>query len=274
MTGDRKGFSTPDRAAGMAAPALFVVAFAAAAAVAFALTEGFSHWTVPAVGPWAVAGGTIVVAGRAGVYDGLEPRISPGLLVAAPAALAATTWIVGGRIAARRAVPYRERYLAAAGGGVAVALLGPLLVSLDVSALGVVVLLGVPLVAAVVATVGFLAVGFVVSDLLTDLRIAGLYTVAAVLLEGVAAVAARHWLDAPREGVVVAAVRVGYATAGLEATWWAVVVGQLVVGLGVVFACGRIAGVYRDAGRAVVLVVSVLALWAGTAVLVSAAALG
>ena len=62
--------------------------------------------------------------------------------------------------------------------------------------------------------------------------------------------------------------------AGVDATWWTVVGGQLVLGLAVVFACGRLARVRTDAGRAAVLVVSVVTLWSGTAVLVAAAALG
>jgi hypothetical protein len=258
----------------MVAPAMLVAAIAVAAAVALALTGGYSHWTVPAVGPWAVAGATTLVADRAGVYAGLEPRVSTAVLIATPAALAATTWVVGGWIAGRRGLPYRERYLAATGCGVAVALLGALLGHLGISAASIVWILGVPLVAALIGTVGFLATGFVVSTMFTDLRVAGLYTVVTVVLEGVAAVAAARGLDAPGGGVLVEAVRTGVAAAGLSATWWAVAVGQLVVGLCVVFAGGRIARVRADVGRAAVLVVSVVTLWSGTTVLLSAAALG
>ena len=271
---DRKGFSTRGRAAGMVAPTVLVVTIAATAAVALALSAGYSHWTVPAVGPWAIAGGTLHVASRAGIYDAVDAPSSGALLVATPAVFAAATWIVAGAFAARRNVPYRERYLAAAGGGLAVVTLAALVVHLDVPPVGLLWLLAVPLVTAMVATLGFLAVGFLVSGLIIDLRVAGLYTVGTVVFEGLASAAAVTWLDARVEGLLVEAVRTGYAMAGVDATWWAVVGGQLVVGLSVVFACGRLARVRTDAGRAAVLVVSVVTLWSGTAVLVAAAALG
>jgi len=258
----------------MVAPTVLVVTIAATAAVALALSAGYSHWTVPAVGPWAIAGGTLHVASRAGVYDAVEAPASGALLVATPAVFAAATWIVAGASAARRDVPYRERYLAAAGGGLAVVTLAALVVHLDVPPVGLLWVVAVPLVTAMVATMGFLAVGFLVSGVIIDLRVAGLYTVGTVVFEGLASAAAVTWLDARVEGLLVEAVRTGYAMAGVDDTWWAVVAGQLVVGLAVVFVCGRLARVRTDAGQAAVLVVSVVTLWSGTAVLVAAAALG
>ena len=258
----------------MVAPTVLVVTIAVTAAVALALSAGYSHWTVPAVGPWAIAGGTLHVANRAGVYDAVEAPASGALLVATPAVFAAATWIVAGAFAARRDVPYRERYLATAGGGLAVVTLAALVVHLDVPPVGLLWVLAVPLVTVMVATLGFLAVGFLVSGLIIDLRVAGLYTVGTVVFEGLASAAAVTWLDVRVEGLLVGAVRTGYAMAGVDATWWTVVGGQLVVGLAVVFACGRLARVRTDAGRAAVLVVSVVTLWSGTAVLVAATALG
>ncbi len=258
----------------MVDPVVLVAAVAATAAIALALADGYSHWTVPAVGPWAVAGGALHVASRAGVYGSQPAPRSVEFLLVVPAVLAATTWVIAGFLEARRGVPYRERYLAAAGTGVVLALVVALLVHLEVAAGRLVWVLVVPLVAALVATVGFLAFGVLVADLITDLRAAGIYTVATVVFEGVASVAARRFLEASGEAVIADALRSGNAVAGFDAAWWAVLVGQLLVGLLVVLACGRLARVRTAAGHAAVLVVSVVALWSGTVALLSAAALG
>lgn len=258
----------------MVESAVLVAALAVAAALALAFADGYSHWTVPAVGPWAVVGGALHVAIRAGVYESsLPPRWTEFLLVV-PALLAATTWIVTSLLAASRDVPYRERYLGAAGLGCAFALVVLLLAHLQVSAGRLVWVIGVPLVAFMVATVGFLGLGFLVADLLTDLRVAGLYTVVTVVFEGVAAVTARRFLDASGDALVADALRSTVVSAGVDPTWWLLVVGQLAVGLLVVLVCGRLARFRAAAGQAAVLVVSVLALWSGTVVLLTAAAPG
>lgn len=258
----------------MVDPAVLVAALAALAAVALAVEDGYSHWTVPAVGPWAVAGATVHVASRAGAYDGLGNPIRPDLLLPAVAVLAAVAWVAVGLVTASRGVRYRERYLAAMGSGVAVPLLLVLLFHSGVTAASLVWVLAVPLVAVLVATVGFLAAGFLVADLFTDLRIAGLYTVGTVVFEAVAAVTASQLLSDGADGLLVAAVRDAYTVADVAATWWAVVAAQLVVGLVVVFASGRLTRLRTDVGRAAVLVVSVVTLWSGTAVLLSAVTLG
>jgi len=64
----------------MVASVVTVAGIAALAAGGLAVSDGYSHWTVPAVGPWAVAGGAIHTAGRAGVYDTLTtpmPAMGP-----------------------------------------------------------------------------------------------------------------------------------------------------------------------------------------------------
>ena len=65
------------------------------------------------------------------------------------------------------------------------------------------------------------------------------------------------------------------ATAALEATpvaptWWLLVAGHLVFGLTLAAVCARLARWRRALGHAGVLVVAVLAAWAGTVVLLSA----
>lgn len=258
----------------MVESAVLVAALAATGAVALAVADGYSHWTVPAVGPWAVVGGALHVAILSGVYESRLPPQWTEFLIVVPAVLAATTWIIAGLLSAGREVTYRERYLGAAGLGGALALVAVLLAHLGVTAGRLVWVVGVPLVAVLVATAGFLALGFIVADLLIDLRVAGLYTVVTVVFEGIAAVAARRFLDASGDALVADAVRAGIATAGVDASWWLLVVSQLAVGLLVVLVCGRIARIRSAAGHAAVLVVSVLALWSGTVVLLSAATPG
>ena len=71
-----------------------IVAVAALLAGGAVLAFGRSPWTAPATGPWAVAGGAIVVAGRADVYDSLVPPPSAAILLASVGALAAAVWVV------------------------------------------------------------------------------------------------------------------------------------------------------------------------------------
>lgn len=271
---DRKGYSRPGRGPGMVDPAVLVAAGTVLAAAALALADGYSHWTVPAVGPWAVAGAVVHLATRAGVYDDLPSPGTADLLLPGVVLLAAVAWVVVGRIAASRGVAHRERYLAAMGSGLAATLVVALLFQARVPAADLAWVIAVPLAAALVATAGFLAVGFVVADLFTDLRVAGLYTVVTVVFEAVASVAAMEVLSGAGDAVLVDGLREAYATAGVAATWWAIVASQLAVALVVVLACGRLARWRSAAGRAAVLVVSVVALWSGTAVLLAAATLG
>lgn len=258
----------------MVDPPVLVAALAALAAAALALVDGYSHWTVPAVGPWAVAGAAVHVAATTGAYDGVQAPVRPDILLPGVAVIAALAWVLAARITAARGVPYRERYLAAAGTGLLVTLVAAFLAHAEVTAARLAFVIAVPLAAAVVATAGFLAGGFLVASLFTDLRVAGLYTVVTVVFEAVAAVAATELVGGSETGLLVGGVRAAYRMADVAPTWWAVVAGQLVLAVVVVFACGRLARWRTDAGRAAVLVVSVVTLWSGTAVLLSGVALG
>lgn len=254
-------------------PAVVVSIVATLAAVGLAAEGGFSHWTVPATGPWAVAGGAVTVASSAGVYDSLRWSVSVTLLVSVLAVLAAASWVVVGRLVAGREAPYRERYLAAAGVGVSAVVLVALFGHLAVPSGRLVWVVIVPVATAVLAAVGFLTVGFLFTGLLTDLRLSGLYTVGAVVFEGAASVAAGE-LFAADGGVFASALRSAIVAADVAPVWWISIAGHLAVGLAVVAVCGRLSRWRTDAGRAVVLVVSVVTLWSGCVVLVSAVSLG
>lgn len=252
------------------APVVLVAAVAALAAVALAASDGFSHWTVPAAGPWAVVGGAVVVAGRAGVY---EPVGAPALttpLLSAVAAVAAASWLVVGWVATDRRAQHRERYVAAAGVGAAAVLVTVLLAHFGVPAGRLVWVLVVPMAAAVTATVGLLAAGFLVASLITDLRFAGFYTLGAVTFEGATSAVARAGFGADGLGLLETVLGAGTP----DLAWWAFVLLHLVAGLVVVGVCGRLSRWQPAAGRAAVFVVSVLATWSATVVLLAAVALG
>lgn len=252
------------------APVVLVAAVAVIAAVALATGDGFSHWTVPAAGPWAVVGGAVVAASRAGVYDSVGAPASTAALVSAVAAVAATVWLVVGRVAAGSGAQRRERYLAAAGVGAAAVLVATLLARFGVPAGRLVWVLVVPMAAAVTATVGFLAAGFVVASLITDLRFAGFYTVGAATFEGATAAVARGRFGADGVGLLETALGAGTP----DLSWWAYVLVHLLAGLVVVGVCGRLSRWRPAAGRAAVFVVSVLATWSATVVLLADIALG
>ncbi|WP_254837914.1 hypothetical protein [Natronomonas marina] len=258
----------------VASPAVVVSCLATLAAVGLAVEDGFSHWTVPAAGPWAVAGGAVTVASGAGVYAALETSPSASLLLSVVAGFAAASWIVVGRLAAGWGVDYRERYFAAAGVGVAAVVLVALVTHLGAPASSLVWVLIVPVAAAVPAAVGFVAFGFLVTDLFTELRLSGLFAVVTVVFEGAASVAAGRLLAADAEGLFASALRPAFSAAGVAPGWWALVAAHLAVGLVIVAVCGRLSRWRTDAGRTVVFVVSVVTLWSGTAVLVSAVTLG
>lgn len=251
-------------------PVVLVAAAAALAGVALAASDGFSHWTVPAAGPWAVAGGAVVVASRAGVYDQVGVPASTASLVSAVAVIAAVWWTVVGRLTAGRETPSRERYLAAAGAGAGVVLVGVLLASFGVPASRLLWVLVVPVAAAVSATVGFLVAGFLATSLFTDLRFTALYTVGAVTLEGTTVAIARERFAVDGAGLLEMAL----GPAAPELAWWALLLAHLGAGLAVVGVCGRLARWRPAVGRGAVFVVSTLTLWSGTVVLLAAVALG
>jgi hypothetical protein len=251
-------------------PPLVVAAAAALAAVGLAATDGFTHWTVPASGPWAVGGGGVAVLSRAGVYDAIGGPASTTSLLSAVAVVAAATWFLVGRVTADREEPRRERYLVATGTGMSAVLVVALFVHAGVSAGRLVWVLVAPIAAAVSATVGFLALGFLRTSLLTDLRFSGLYTVGAVVFEGTASIVARDRFAAGEAGLLESAL----APIATDLTWWAAIPVHLGAGLAIVVVSGRLSRWRSDAGRAAVFVVSVVTLWSGTVVVLAAVTFG
>ena len=164
------------------------VAVGVAAVLAVAIwSEGvpLTRLTVLAVAPWPVAAGAVVVAGRAGAYDDLA--VSVPVLVAALGGVAVAAWVLFARLAALRDLPYRERYLAVGGLGAAVVVLPALVGHVeDPSWVRVAWVAIAPVVAGVVAAVGYFLLGLVYTDALVAFRLAGLYVVGAVVLDGVA----------------------------------------------------------------------------------------
>ena len=247
-----------------------IVAAAALLAGGAVLAFGRSPWTAPATGPWAVAGGAIVVAGRAGVYDSLVPPPSAAILLASVGALAAAVWVGAGHLADDVTPTDRDRHLAAVGGGLSLVVVLSLVSHHSVPAFPLLWVVVVPIAAAVPAALGYVLAGFVVPDLLSEIRLSGLYAVGAVVFEGVASAVADRVFAADPGGVVTP-----FVTAALEATpaaptWWLLVAGHLVFGLTLAAVCARLARWRRALGHASVLVVAVLAAWAGTVVLLSA----
>jgi len=127
-----------------------------------------------------------------------------------------------------------------------------------------------PIAAAVSATVGFLALGFLRTSLLTDLRFSGLYTVGAVVFEGTASIVARDRFAAGEAGLLESAL----APVATDLTWWAAIPVHLGAGLAIVVVSGRLSRWRPDAGRAAVFVVSVVTLWSGTVVVLAAVTFG
>jgi hypothetical protein len=250
-------------------PAPIVVVAALLAGVA-ALVAGRSRWTAPATGPWAVAGGAIVVASRAGVYDSLISPPSAGVLVAAVGALAGAVWVGAGHLPAEVAPIDRDRHFAAVGAGLALVVVLSLVTHLSVPAFPLLWVVVAPLGAAALAALGYVLAGFVLTGLLSELRLAGLYAVGTVVFEGVASAVADRVLAADPGGVLAPVVRSALAAAAVAPSPWLVVTGHLTVGLAVAATCARLARWRQAVGHAGVIIVAVLAAWAGTVVLLSA----
>ena len=247
-----------------------VVAVAALLAGVAALVAGRSRWTAPATGPWAVAGGAVVVASRAGVYDSLLSPPSAGVFVAAVGALAVAVWVGAGHLPAEVAPIDRDRHLAAVGAGLALVVVLSLVTHLSVPAFPLLWVVVAPLGAAALAALGYVLAGFVLTDLLSELRLAGLYAVGTVAFEGVASAVADRVFAADPGGLVTPVVRSALAAAAVAPSPWLVVTGHLTVGLAVAATCARLARWRQAVGHAGVVVVAVLAAWAGTVVLLSA----
>lgn len=230
--------------------------------------------TVLAAGPWTVAAALAVVAARMGVYDTLAVEISPQTIIAVVAALATGSWAASIHIADLRDLPYRDRYLAATGGTTAVILGGALLFHADFSPLRLVWFLIVPVAAALLAAIGYFLLGLVYTDALSELRLAGLYTLGAIVLDGVASAVVVEQLGGTRTGMVTTGLRRLAELAGTDPFLWALLPGHVVVGMAFVGACGWVSRKRHAVGLLFALVGSIVVLWSATVLLLVAVLFG
>lgn len=230
--------------------------------------------TILAAGPWTVTGALAVVASRAGAYETIVVDVSPLAVTATVAALAAASWAGCIELAALRGVPYRDRYLAATGAITATVLGGTLLFHLDVAAVRLVWVAIPPIAAGVLAAVGYFVLGLVYTDTISELRIAGLYTLGAVVLDGTASAVVVERLGGAKTGVLTTALLWVAGNLGVDASIWALLPAHLFVGMVFVAGCGWASRYRHEAGLLVALLGSVAFLWAGSVLLLSAILLG
>lgn len=234
-----------------------------------------SRLSVLAAAPWAVAAAGAVVAGRAGAYGALDPAPSGTALAAAVVAVAAVCWVGFSGLAAARDVGHRERYLAASGGTAAAVLVAALLGSAASTTAVRVSLLAVgPIAAGLLAAGGYFLLGLVYTDPVAELRLAGLYTVAAVVLDGIASAAVLAALGGEETGLLTLGFRAGLGAAGVDLPVTYLLPGHLLGGLLAVSVCARLARWRSAVGNACALAVSAVALCSGATVLLSAVVLG
>ena len=250
-----------------------VVAFVVAVVVAVAAGSEavpLSRRTVLAAAPWSVVAGAVVVAGRAGVY-GTDVVV----LLGAVGGVAVGSWVLFAHLAALRELPCRERYLAASGLGAAVVLAAALASHVEgVAPLRVVWLAFAPVVAALLAAAGYFVLGLVYTDALVALRLAGLYVVGTVVLDGVATVAADAALGAEESGLVAGGVAAVAHSLGADLAAWQLLPVQAVLAVAFVGFCGWLARQYGPAGNGFALLASTVSLTSATVVLLSATLLG
>lgn len=230
--------------------------------------------TILAAAPWTVAGALAVVASRAGAYETMAIDVTPLAVTAAVAALAAGSWAGCIELAALRDVPYRDRYLAATGAVAATVLGGSLLFYVDAAAIRLVWLAIPPVAAVVLAAVGYFILGLVYTDALSELRIAGLYTLGVVVLDGTASAVVAEQLGGTMTGVLTAALLLVARNLGVDPAVWALLPGHVFVGMVFVACCGWVGRYRHEAGLLVALLGSIALLWSGSVLLLSAILLG
>ena len=255
---------------GLAAVVATGVVVAAVVAV-YSTPVPLTHRTVFAAAPWTVGVAAVVVGRRAGLHDGLG--VSTPVVVAAIAAAALGIWILFSHLAALRELPYSDRYLVASGVGAAAVVSIALVGTVDgVDPARAVWLAFVPVLAGVLAAVGYFLLGLLYTEALVAFRWAGLYVVWTVVLEAAASAVATAVLGAAEPGLVTVAVLV--VLGGVDLSPWLAPPLYALLGAGVVGCCGWLARLYGPAGYGFALAVSTLSLGSGTVVLLSATLLG
>lgn len=253
----------------------------AAAMLAAALMGGVvarlavpTRWTVLAAGPWTVTAALAVVAARMGAYDALAVEISSRTIIAAVAALATGSWAGSIHLADLRGLTYRDRYLAATGSTAGIILGGAVLFQADLSVLRLVWFVIAPVGAALLAAIGYFVLGLVYTDALTELRLAGLYTLGAITLDGVTSAVVVEQLGGTRTGMVTMALDWLAGMVGVDPYLWALLPGHVFVGMVFVGACGWANRRSNAVGLLFALLGSIAVLWSAAVLLVATVLLG
>lgn len=229
--------------------------------------------TVFATAPWPVAAAGVVVAQRAGVYDG--SGLSTALLVVAVGGTAVACWVLFAHLAALRELPYRERYLVASGIGAAVVVTWAVVGNLgDLIWTRLVWLAFAPVLALLLAGCGYFVLGLVYTEALVTFRLAGLYVVWTFVLDGAASAVAVATLGGNESGVVTTGIVAVLAGVGVETSSWLLLPIHTLLGVVFVGCCGWLARQYDPAGYGFGLVASALTLGSASVVLLSATLLG
>lgn len=230
--------------------------------------------TVLAAAPWTVTAAIAVIAAHIGAYDLLAVDASPLAVTASIAALAAASWVGCIELAALRDLAYRDRYLATTGTAAGLILGGSLLSHAEFTPLRLVWLAIAPIGAGLLAVVTYFVLGLVYTDALTELQLAGLYTVGVITFDGVASAIVVEQLGGTDTAVVTTGLIWVAEHVGHDPYIWALVPAHLLVGMLFVSACGW-AGRYRhEAAILSALVGSIAVLWSATVLLVSTILLG
>jgi hypothetical protein len=254
-----------------------VVVGAAVLSVLLAVAVGgapISRQTVLAAAPWAVVAAGVIVAGRGGVYDAVSSPPSSAVLLAAVVTLAAVSWVLLIQFATLRNLSQYEWYLAATGIGASIVVLAVTGAHFGAVASRVVWLAVVPVVAVAIAAGAYFALGVVYIDALTRLRFAGLYTLAAVLFDGVASVAVIEVLGGEELAVTTQLLYSGSNLAGVGVEVAYLLPIHLLAGVAVVVGCSWLVGQRSWLGYGCALAVSASTLCSATLVLSSAVFLG
>jgi hypothetical protein len=251
------------------AAALAAVVVAAVGSRAVPLTRR----TVLAAAPWSVAGGAVLVAGRAGAYDGVA--IPAPLIAASLGGVALGSGILTSQLAALRGVTARDRYLAAGGLGAAAVVLATLVGYVEDPAWARVVWLAVaPVVAGVFAAGGYFVLGLLYTDAVVEFRLVGLYVVGAVVRARAPPAHGGEALGGGELGAVTALLVAVLDSVGVSASLWLLLPVHAALGAAYVGCCGWLARLYGPGGNGAALVAASAALGSSTVVLLSATLLG
>jgi hypothetical protein len=256
----------------MESPTLLAVLVAAVATGVAARSDAapLSGATALAAAPWAWVAAGLAVGIRAGIYELASVPLPAGAVLAVGVTLLIGGWLVTSRLAALRDLPYRERYLSAAGLGACAVTGFALLSRLSLSPVRVGWIVLAVGVAVLFAALGCFGLGFVYVDALAELKFTGLYVLSAVVFEGSASAIAVAVVGCDDPGVLTRGIGALLEAGGLAVSEWLLLPVHTFVGAVVVALCGYLERRRRPLGYVLALLASVSALATGGTVLLSA----